>query len=328
MAGSVGGALYSLGPGELLRCEFRDNIAGGGGAVGLESDWTVKDCTFRTNRAYESGGALLLQLGDKEITGCTFAGNATHRDGGAVYDLGGHVTCTTCIFAGNTATYGGVVSAKEAVTHTVRGRQIPIRFYLALDSCTVADNLSAEGPKIWCSALDAPGDSEASTLILSNCILDSGSDEIRYQGKVQTSIAHTDLCGGLNAIQDPCDYVTWGPGNIDVNPFFAVPGYWDPNGTPDFSYRGTWNGSGSPDDLSNDAFVEGDYHLKSQAGRRDEASASWVQDDVTSPCIDAGDPNSPVGDEPFPNGGVINMGAYGGTAEASMSPMQGPTAGQ
>jgi hypothetical protein len=42
-------------------------------------------------------------------------------------------------------------------------------------------------------------------------------------------------------------------------------------------------------------------------------------DGVTSPCIDAGDPNCLVGDEPIPNGGHINMGAYGGTAEASKS---------
>ena len=71
---------------------------------------------------------------------------------------------------------------------------------------------------------------------------------------------------------------------------------------------------------SNDDFwVEGDYHLKSQAGRWDPNSQSWVIDDVTSPCIDAGDPNSPVALEPFPNGGIINMGAYGGTAEASKS---------
>jgi hypothetical protein len=42
-------------------------------------------------------------------------------------------------------------------------------------------------------------------------------------------------------------------------------------------------------------------------------------DEVTSPCIDAGNPKSPIGYEPFPNGGIINMGAYGGTAEASKS---------
>jgi len=28
---------------------------------------------------------------------------------------------------------------------------------------------------------------------------------------------------------------------------------------------------------------------------------------------------APIGREPYPNGGIINMGAYGGTAEASKS---------
>ena len=63
----------------------------------------------------------------------------------------------------------------------------------------------------------------------------------------------------------------------------------------------------------------GDYHLMSQAGRWDPMSEVWIVDDVTSPCIDTGDPLSPIGHEPFPNGGIINMGAYGGTAEASKS---------
>ena len=62
-----------------------------------------------------------------------------------------------------------------------------------------------------------------------------------------------------------------------------------------------------------------DYHLKSQAGRWEPNSQNWVHDGVTSPCIDAGDIDSPVGLETFPNGGRINMGAFGGTAEASKS---------
>lgn len=62
-----------------------------------------------------------------------------------------------------------------------------------------------------------------------------------------------------------------------------------------------------------------DYHLKSTAGRWNPNSQSWVIDDVTSPAIDAGNPADPIGLEPFPNGGIINMGAYGGTAEASKS---------
>jgi len=74
-----------------------------------------------------------------------------------------------------------------------------------------------------------------------------------------------------------------------------------------------------PDD-PNASWIDGDYHLKSQAGRWDLNSESWVRDEVTSPCVDAGDPNSPVAFEPSPNGGIINMGAFGGTTEASKSP--------
>ncbi len=47
-------------------------------------------------------------------------------------------------------------------------------------------------------------------------------------------------------------------------------------------------------------------------------------DDVTSPCIDAGDPNSDWTGETWPHGGRINMGAYGGTREASMSTQPQP----
>jgi len=63
-----------------------------------------------------------------------------------------------------------------------------------------------------------------------------------------------------------------------------------------------------------------DYHLKSEAGRWDPGSQTWVIDDITSPCIDRGDPKTPISLEPSPNGGTINMGAYGGTVEASKSP--------
>jgi len=78
-------------------------------------------------------------------------------------------------------------------------------------------------------------------------------------------------------------------GNINVDPCFA-----DPNNR--------------------------DYHLKSQAGRWDSVSQSWVQDDVTSPCIDTGDADTEIESEPSPNGDIINMGAYGGTDQASKSP--------
>jgi hypothetical protein len=70
--------------------------------------------------------------------------------------------------------------------------------------------------------------------------------------------------------------------------------------------------------------ANGDYHLKSERGRYWPEHDVWVLDKETSPCIDAGDPNDGPLYEPMPNGGSINMGAYGGTAYASMSEMLFP----
>lgn len=92
--------------------------------------------------------------------------------------------------------------------------------------------------------------------------------------------------------------------DIHVNPLFAKDGFWDPNGTQD---------------EMDDYWVDGDYHPKSEQGRWEPNSLSWEIDNVTSECIDAGDPLDDVGTEPNPNGNRINIGAYGGTAEASKS---------
>ena len=110
------------------------------------------------------------------------------------------------------------------------------------------------------------------------------------------------------------DGATIGPGDIIDNPLFAIDGYWDTNGT--FT------------DESDDFWVDGDYHLQSEAGRWDPNQQSWpyfgsglgwVQDDLTSPCVDAGDPNSALVAELWPHGNRVNIGAYGNTAQASWS---------
>jgi len=60
-----------------------------------------------------------------------------------------------------------------------------------------------------------------------------------------------------------------------------------------------------------------DFHLKAQGGRWN--GSSWVTDAVTSPLLDAGDPLDAYADEPNPNGGRINIGAYGNSDKASKS---------
>jgi len=71
-----------------------------------------------------------------------------------------------------------------------------------------------------------------------------------------------------------------------------------------------------------------DYHLRSERGRYWPEHDIWVLDKVTSPCIDAGDPFGGAVNEPMPNGSRINIGAYGGTTEASLSPGEQNLPGQ
>jgi hypothetical protein len=83
------------------------------------------------------------------------------------------------------------------------------------------------------------------------------------------------------------------------------------NEPPNFADKGYWDADG--------IWHQGDYHLTSTVGRWDPVAKAWAQDLIDSPSIDEGDPNTPVGDEPSPNSGRVNLGAYGGTAEASKS---------
>ncbi len=311
--GDVGGALCSGNATELIGCEFRGNSAGSGGAVRPGGNSTFTDCTFYGNRASVGGGAMILQGRISNVTGCIFSGNIAAA-GGAVCQELGEACFTACLFSGNSGTDrgGGAVRIDDslprgALSMSIRPAsttRMPIRPTSAeFSNCTFVGNIAPEGRAIWFKTATS-AKTEAGAVVLSNCITDNDGDEIHGQD-AQATIAYTNLRGGLDVVYDPHDGISWGPGNIDADPLFAATGHWDPNGTPD--------------DPKDDFWIDGDYHLKSEAGRWDPSGETWIRDDVTSPCIDAGDPNSPVAFELFPNGAIINMGTYGGTAEASKS---------
>jgi hypothetical protein len=94
---------------------------------------------------------------------------------------------------------------------------------------------------------------------------------------------------------------------------------------PLYVYKGNFCATWQNDNVSSDpAFADpngGDFHLKSNAGRWqwDPDNPGWMNDDVASICIDAGDPNVSWIGELWPHGKRVNIGAYGGTPEASLS---------
>jgi hypothetical protein len=107
-----------------------------------------------------------------------------------------------------------------------------------------------------------------------------------------------------------------GQGNIDADPLFVARGFWT-------------------DAPSGAVWTDGDYHLKSRGWTWDASRGAWTYYNATSPCVDAGDPGLLLGDEPPCEQGSplseraganlrIDMGAYGGTPEASPAPRSPP----
>lgn len=271
----------------LSGCTFRGNSAGTGGAIYGNGSLTVTACRFENNVARYQGGAIVGDL--MVLSHCHFLANSAGDYGGALCGLIGPSRVSNCIFAGNRASEGGALYSSYCG---------PL-----LLNCTLTGNRAQTGPACAWATPSPPrgGRSTNDTpfqMTVTNCILWDGPAEMANKDgrTAQITVTYSDVFGG------------WpGAGNIDADPRFASPGYWDFKGTSD-----------NPND---DVWVTGDYHLKSQAGRCDPVKKDWVQDEVTSPCINAGDPKTPVGDEPRPNGGRIDMGAYGGTVEASKSPL-------
>ncbi len=287
-----GGILIESGSPKLMNCIFHANASQMGGGMGVElGDPILLDCTFSENYAFHGGG-LMNDGHSLMVTNCLFIRNCAQHEGGAArFRDGALINCT---FIQNTSGLeGGAIDsdcARFALDHCLfienaadtRGGAVSnYESEVMMTNCTFVGNFAVVG-----GAVDE-GDSES---IISNCIFwGNRYYQINEHGS-ESVITYCDVQGGWPFIDD-IDVQGIRPkqeGNINVDPCFA-----DPN--------------------------NGDYHLKSQAGRWDPNRGRWVIDDVTSPCIDAGDPMSPIGYEPFPNGGRINMGAYGGTAEASKS---------
>jgi hypothetical protein len=330
----------------LTSCTFFDNFTG---LHVLSGDVSVNECLFESN-----GGSVEISSGNLGLTGCRFNGNRRTCIGGT-----GDVVLRRCSFIGNTGglvpvavTVGSLmvdgctfVNNSAMVTGAISGPR-----FLTLRNCEFSGNVGGRtgavdaGSDVFratgCLFTGNSGqhtgalDSHAAVFSLSNCTFADNRGQVaavRYDKPGPACPAQITQCviwNGPAAIleespKEGAVAVTYcdvrgghaGEGNIDVDPYFVAPGHWaDPNDPSVVLDR----------EDPNAVWVQGDYHVKSQAGHWDREAVGWVLDDVTSPCIDAGDPNRPIGEEPFPNGGFVNMGTYGGTAEAGRTYFGGP----
>jgi predicted outer membrane repeat protein len=291
----------------ISNCTFSGNSADRGGAI-YNCDGPIIDCTIVGNSAVCGGG---LHSCDGPIINCTISGNSGDWTGGLDWCRG---PIENCIISGNSAKiYGGsgLGWCDTTITNCIITGNYAARWggglydcNCTLINCVIQGNSAGESGGGICCRIGKTAE-VVNSVIWNNDAALGPQIALALNGS-NIYLNYCDVEGGKSAVYvyDECT-LYWGTGNIDTDPCFVSPGFWEQNGTPDYLYDDFW--------------IDGNYHLKSQAGRWDANSQSWAIDANTSPCIDMGDWETPVGSEPFPNGGRINMGAYGGTAEASKS---------
>jgi len=311
-----GGIKCGAGNITIRKCIITNNkcYGGAGKGGGISNDslarLTVIDCNFIGNIAgwYKGGygGGIFSDRGALTVIGCEFIQNSARIEGGGVATDYNQVTIRNCIFRENDATYGGAVhnshypSTIMNCTFTLNsarygGAICEKELYLGdhthkITNCTFYDNYAEDYGGAVSIRLSG-------NLVLTNCIL---WENIAFAEGPQISGGHTGdisisyccIQGGHWDIYAPGGALNWLEGNIEIDPVLANP-------------------------------AAGDFHLQSTEGRWDTNINDWVYDTVSSPCIDTGDPKSDWTAEPWPNGQRINMGAFGGTSQASKSPENG-----
>ncbi len=240
-----------------------------------------------TIEAAQSGP--VIRLGGRDglprlLTGFVVSGGRSDA-GGAICCEQTIVKMTNCLIVGN--------YSSDPNGAAVYGTDSQI----TVTNCTIADNRG--GPRSAAVTL-VNSDLTAANSIFWNSI----SDEVLVIGAGKPQIRYSTIRGWWTEVV-----------NIQSDPLFARQGSW--------VNRQNTSETLDPGD-ARAIWIAGDYHLLSRAGRWDANAQAWVHDDVASPCIDSGDRTNPVGSEPQPNGEIVNLGAYGGTSQASMSYLSPP----
>ncbi|MEI6501976.1 MAG: right-handed parallel beta-helix repeat-containing protein, partial [Armatimonadota bacterium] len=317
-------------------------FGGGIGCFGASptiSDNTIAGNTVTTG-AYVNGAGLGCWGGSPTILNNAVKGNAVaatteHAGGGGVWCMAASETITGNVISGNQATYcgGGLKVEQETAPTTISGN-------------TISNNSAPRGGGVysWDSSLTflnnvVSGNSasifgggfkfdEGATVTITNCTI-SGNSSAKGGGISFTDDNSLTLKNTIIAFSPAGGGLEWHSG-ASSSPT-AVLTYCDLYGNTGGNY-GNWpdqtgkNGNVSKNPLFANV-TKSDFHEKSKGGRWNPALKAWVIDTVHSPCINAGDPASAFALEPAPNGGRINIGAYGNTAYASKSAPAAPPSG-
>lgn len=286
----------------IVRNVVRDNTAGRGGGISVGGDSVVLEHnSVVDNRGLGDHGGGLYLSGEVTMTKNLVAGNEIGVEagygwgGGAIVHGGGtRATLAGNVFTDNVAPLvGGAVFFDEAATATMHND-------LVVGNRCVGEKGRPAGAGVH---VDGTSQSVGSKVTIVNATIADNTSEESTEG-----IAISVQAGSRVQIRNS---IVWQNGDDAV----AV----DSSSLFNASYTLSQDAFPGVGNLNEDpAFVDGAYLLKSTGGHFE--SDGWVEDEVTSPAVDAGDPADDFAEEPAPNGDRINLGAFGNTDRASKSP--------
>ena len=302
---------------------------------GEDPNSTVSGLTIKNGYVYNCGAGIYCNSASPRIENCIITENTAVGDydengyGGAVACKSSNAEIINCTINNNISMggEGGMVYpvASPGANGCGGGIYISADSNAIIKNCTIYNNL-AKGGK------GDDGDCVESTPANGGDGLGGGIYTESLSGSIKNCLIYGNDCqggpGGINicgsGFEGSCyGSGIYGPAIVSNSIIWANTGIDQIHGSANITYSDVQGGFPGTGNLNTDPLFadryNGDYHLKSQAGRWELSSQSWVQDTVTSPCIDAGDPNSDWTAELWPHGKRINMGAYGGTPQASMS---------
>ncbi len=304
-SGGGGGGIYLSQTAITIEdCIIKNCVAieGAGLLIRNSTGTRVVNCRIQNNTGTHeyitcrAAGVYLYLSSDVEFQGCRFISNrveptSNSGNGGAMYLYRYDATFERCLFEGNYAkNSGGVAFVEDGA--------------LTFANCTFFGNASGgNGGCFWVGYMGANHEAACrNSIFRSNSA--GGSGHVAYLASVGTvggifRYGYCDINPSHLSHGSPGGWVIQNlGGNINVDPLFASPGYWDNN---------------------IQQWIPGDYHLKSMVGRLNPITGGWNVDPVHSPCIDAGDLAESYSSEPTPNGERLNLGMYGNTSQASKS---------
>ncbi|MBU1936244.1 right-handed parallel beta-helix repeat-containing protein [bacterium] len=100
----------------IANCTFRDNIAGYGGAIGIEWDSspTISHCMFFGNSANYGGAIFCGDGASPTISNCVIYDNSADFGGGIYCGENSSPIITRCTISDDSASFGGGVSCRHA----------------------------------------------------------------------------------------------------------------------------------------------------------------------------------------------------------------------